>query len=148
MSPSSPKLGLPKGHIKVFFRLKWYFGIRLLITGMIIGNDSSSSFTRGFMFSRLTVLSLLLCICLNPSSAAGDTITTFELGGASNSPGIADKNHLIIEEDFMSYQTKFKGDKSYNYQLGQTKLRYGLIENKLEARVSSAGVTVNELDSG
>ncbi|MFM7457492.1 MAG: transporter, partial [bacterium] len=46
------------------------------------------------------------------------------------------------------YQTKFKGDKSYNYQLGQTKLRYGLIENKLEARVSSAGVTVNELDSG
>ncbi|MFM7457729.1 MAG: hypothetical protein ACKO3R_03600 [bacterium] len=28
MSPSSPKLGLRKGHIKVFFRLKWYFGIR------------------------------------------------------------------------------------------------------------------------
>ncbi|MFM7987577.1 MAG: hypothetical protein ACKPKO_50510, partial [Candidatus Fonsibacter sp.] len=28
LSPSSPKLGLRKGHIKVFFRLKWYFGIR------------------------------------------------------------------------------------------------------------------------
>ncbi|MFM7457441.1 MAG: hypothetical protein ACKO3R_02090 [bacterium] len=27
LSPSSPKPGLRKGHIKVFFRLKWYFGI-------------------------------------------------------------------------------------------------------------------------
>ncbi|MFM7457053.1 MAG: hypothetical protein ACKO3R_00110 [bacterium] len=29
LSPSSPKLGLRKGHIKVFFRLKWYFGISI-----------------------------------------------------------------------------------------------------------------------
>jgi hypothetical protein len=100
------------------------------------------------MLSRLAALGLLLCIFIHPSFAAMDAITTFELGGASNSPGIADKNHLIIEEDFMRYQTKFKGDKYYSYQLGQTKLRYGLIDNKLEARVTAAGVTVNEIDSG
>ena len=107
-----------------------------------------SSSSPSFMLSRLAALGLLLCIFTNPGFAAMDAITTFELGGASNSPGIADKNHLIIEEDFMSYRTKFKGDKSYSYQLGQTKLRYGLVDNKLEARVSSAGVTVNEIDSG
>jgi hypothetical protein len=100
------------------------------------------------MLSRLAALGLLFCIFIHPSFAAMDAITTFELGGASNSPGIADKNHLIIEEDFMNYRTKFKGDKSYSYQLGQTKLRYGLIDNKLEARVTAAGVTVNEIDSG
>jgi hypothetical protein len=113
-----------------------------------ISKNSSSSFAWGFMFSRLAALGLLFCIFIYPAFAAMDAITTFELGGASNSPGIADKNHLIIEEDFMSYRTKFKGDKSYSYQLGQTKLRYGLIDNKLEARVTSAGVTLNEIDSG
>ena len=80
-----------------------------------IGKNSSSSFAWGFMFSRLAALGLLLCVFNNPGFAAMDAITTFELGGASNSPGIADKNHLIIEEDFMNYRTKFKGDKSYSY---------------------------------
>ena len=80
-----------------------------------IGKNSSSRFAWGFMFSRLAALGLLLCVFNNPGFAAMDAITTFELGGASNSPGIADKNHLIIEEDFMNYRTKFKGDKSYSY---------------------------------
>ncbi len=74
-------------------------------------------------------------------------ITTFELGGASNSPGISNKGELIIEEDLFHYQSKFSPN-NYNYQLMQTKLRYGLINKRLEARLTTAGLALNPIDSG
>lgn len=98
--------------------------------------------------SKIILILLILCLA-NPSLAAeSQSVTTFELGGASNSPGIANKNELIIEEDLMHYQTKFAGNNSYNFQLAQTKLRYGLIQNKLEARLLCAGLALNPIDSG
>jgi len=96
----------------------------------------------------LSLICFLNIFNISPLNAAMDSITTFETGGASNSPGIADKNHLLIELIPMHYDSKFNGNKSYNYQLGFTKLRYGLIENKLEGRLTSAGLRLNEIDSG
>lgn len=94
----------------------------------------------------LVVISLY---CLNTAILAeSNEITTFELGGASNSPGISNKGELIIEEDLMHYQDTFSGKNSYNFQLMQTKLRYGLINHRLEARLTSAGLALNSADSG
>lgn len=97
------------------------------------------------------ILALIYCLFTGfnlASHAAMDSITTFETGGASNSPGIIDKGHLLIENISLGYNTKFSGDKSYNYQLGSTKLRYGLIENRLEGRITNAGLKLDEVNSG
>lgn len=100
-----------------------------------------------FTISRFIILTI--CCLMNLASIAeSQEITTFELGGASNSPGITNKGELIIEENLMHYQSKFAGRASYNYQLGQTKIRYGLIQQKLEARITNAGLAINRIDSG
>lgn len=94
-------------------------------------------------------LTLIVFCFLNLAAFAESTeITTFELGGASNSPGISNKGELIIEEDFFHYQDTFSGKNSYNFQLMQTKLRYGLIQKRLEARLTTAGLALNPIDSG
>ncbi len=94
-------------------------------------------------------LALVVFCFLNLAAFAESTeITTFELGGASNSPGISNKGELIIEEDLFHYQDTFSGKNSYNFQLMQTKLRYGLIQKRLEARMTSAGLALNPIDSG
>jgi len=91
---------------------------------------------------------LIICSLCLPAFASPDQITTFELGGASNSPGIADQGRLLIEERFFHYDSSFKGNKSYNYILGDAKLRYGLIQDKLEARIYSRGITLRDDQSG
>jgi hypothetical protein len=83
-----------------------------------------------------------------PVFANSDELITFEIGGASNSPGIVDKNRFVIEEKFFDYETDFQGSKSYDYILGDTKLRYGLIQEKLEARIYSRGLTLNDAQVG
>ncbi len=96
-------------------------------------------------------LFLILVFCfffVQPAISESSDITTFELGGASNSPGISNKGELIIEENLMHYQDTFSGKNSYNFQLMQTKLRYGLIPQRLEARLTSDGLALNSIDSG
>lgn len=90
----------------------------------------------------------IFCLAHLAAMAESSEITTFELGGASNSPGIANKGELIIEENLFHYQDTFSGKNSYNFQLLQTKLRYGLIQKRLEARMTSAGLALNPIDSG
>lgn len=80
--------------------------------------------------------------------ASTEQITTFELGGATNSPGIADKNRLIIEEKFFHYNTKSGADPSAVFNLANTKLRYGLVKDRVEARMEVLGLMINSQDAG
>ncbi len=100
------------------------------------------------LINRILLTLAIFCFANLAAIAESNEITTFELGGASNSPGISNKGELIIEEDLMHYQDTFSGKNSYNFQLLQTKLRYGLIQKRLEARLTSAGLALNPIDSG
>lgn len=101
------------------------------------------------MNPNIIFLAFIFSCTINLASIAeSKEITTFELGGASNSPGIVNKGELLIEQDLMHYQDTFSGKDSYNFQLMQTKLRYGLIQKRLEARLLTAGLALNPVDSG
>jgi hypothetical protein len=91
---------------------------------------------------------IIFCLANLAAIAESTEITTFELGGASNSPGIVNKGEFIIEEDLFHYQDTFSGKNSYAFQLMQTKLRYGLLQKRLEARLTTAGLALNPIDSG
>lgn len=93
-------------------------------------------------------MSFFCCLSSLSVFASPDQITNFELGGASNSPGIADKGRLVIEEKAFHYESSFKGSKSYSYNFADTKIRYGLIQDKLEARIYSRGVVTNSTQAG
>jgi hypothetical protein len=108
---------------------------------------------RSNKLGRLAAVAIsLICFCSNPvlatDKAYKNQIVVFELGGATNSPGVAAKGELIIEEAAFHYDSKFQGKQSYNYNLGETKWRYGLINNKLEARVILQGLAINNQKAG
>lgn len=90
----------------------------------------------------------LLLSSIAAAEADPNKVTTFELGGATNSPGIVGKGELVIEEKLFHYDSNFTGSKSYNYNFADTKIRYGLIENRLEARLYTRGILVNDLEAG
>lgn len=104
-----------------------------------------------FLFFKSLIISLIIvcnfALVVN-AAASEEKIMTFELGGATNSPGIANKGELLVEEQLFHYQSRFAGDRSYRYDLGDTKLRYGLIQNRLEARIKNHGITVNDSQAG
>jgi hypothetical protein len=122
---------------------KVWFKIKFII------NTQGFHITKYFSLTTSILITILVFCTSNIAAIAeSNEITNFELGGASNSPGIANKSELIIEENLMHYQTKFTGRNSFSYQLGQTKLRYGIIQNKFETRLIGSGLTLNRIDSG
>jgi hypothetical protein len=75
-------------------------------------------------------------------------VVKFELGGATDSPGICPKNRFVIEEQFFDYQRTFNHSKNYQYDLSSTKIRYGLIQDKLELRFLNQGFIIKDSDTG
>ena len=71
----------------------------------------------------------------------------FEQGGASQSPGIVPKNKLQVEALAFSY-THLNKDAGNTYEIGETLLRYGLIDNRLEARARIFGLSFLNSDLG
>ncbi len=71
----------------------------------------------------------------------------FEQGGASQSPGIVPKNKLQIETVTFSY-THLNKDAGDMYKTGETLFRYGLIDNKLEARTRIFGLCFLDSEIG
>lgn len=71
----------------------------------------------------------------------------FEQGGASQSPGIVPKNKLQIEALAYSY-TNLSKDSGNLHEIGETLLRYGLIDNRLEARARIFGLSFLNSDFG
>lgn len=96
---------------------------------------------------RLSTILLLICLAFLPVKAVPNEITTFEMGGATSAPGIAGKHELILEEQFFQYDSRSQ-NQSYAYTLLDTKLRYGLIEDKLEFRFGSRGLALAKDDAG
>jgi len=75
-------------------------------------------------------------------------VVKFELGGATDSPGICPKNRFVIEEQFFDYQRNFNHSKNFQYDLSSTKIRYGLIQDKLELRILNQGFIIRDSDAG
>ena len=75
-------------------------------------------------------------------------VVKFELGGATDSPGICPKNRFVIEEQFFDYQRNFNHSTNFQYDLSSTKIRYGLIQDKLELRILNQGFIIRDSDAG
>lgn len=71
----------------------------------------------------------------------------FEQGGASQSPGIVPKNKLQIEALAFSY-THLNKDAGNSYEIEETLLRYGVIDNRLELRTRIFGLSFLNSDVG
>lgn len=91
--------------------------------------------------ARMRLVFLAVLYLLANASLAKQPLY-FELGGASNSPGIADQGRLIIEEKLFHY------DSDSQYNLIDSKFRYGLIKNRVEARIHSRGLQIDSQDAG
>ena len=87
----------------------------------------------------------MLTILALPINAS---VVKFELGGATDSAGITPKNEVVIEEQFFDYQRNFNHSKAYQYDLSSTKIRYGLIQDKLELRLLNQGLIIKDSDAG
>ena len=94
-------------------------------------------------FSLIRIL--ILVILILPASAS---VVKFELGGATDSAGITPRNEVVIEEQFFDYQRNFNHSKAYQYDLSSTKIRYGLIQDKLELRLLNQGFIIKDSDAG
>lgn len=101
--------------------------------------------------SSKSILLSLFIVCsftLTAYAADSEEIMTFELGGATNGPGIANKGELLVEEQLFDYQSSFAGRRSYRYDLASTKFRYGLIQDRLEARIDNHGIVITDSQAG
>lgn len=96
----------------------------------------------GFVLLAMTVVSLLMT--LSPLSAK--TIV-YERGGASDSVGIVNQGALHLELGALSYRDYYNSN-SYSYTIGETLLRYGLIQDQLEFRLSGSGMSFTEQGFG
>ena len=65
----------------------------------------------------------------------------FEQGGASQSVGIVPTGHLQVETVFMSYLNRNHKQGS-SFELGETLLRYGIYDDRIEARARIGGLSL------
>jgi hypothetical protein len=71
----------------------------------------------------------------------------FEAGGASQSVGITPAGKLQIETTLFSYADLNKNRGSF-FETGETLVRYGLVNDRLEARLKIFGLSFNDGNAG
>jgi hypothetical protein len=91
---------------------------------------------------------IIFFCCFSLTTPVWADVVKFELGGATDGPGICPKNRFIIEEQFFDYQRNFNHSKNFQYDLSSTKIRYGLIQDKLELRILNQGFIIRDSDAG
>ncbi len=97
------------------------------------------------MFKKKIYL-LIFCL-LSSIQASTAEVIKFEQGGASDAPGIVARGKLQIETTIFSYINVNK--KSGNlFETGETLLRYGLVEDRLEARTRIFGLSFRDRQVG
>ncbi len=79
-------------------------------------------------------------------SEAMGSVITFERGGISDSPGIVEKNALHLELGTVTYERSLSKSKAFNYDFLSPLFRFGLIDNRLELRLQSKGLSLNRND--
>lgn len=89
---------------------------------------------------------LILALVFSSLSKVDAEILTFERGGIFNSPGIVHSGDFHLELGALYYERSFKKSKSFDYNLFPTLLRFGLIEDKFELRLSTSGLNINRQD--
>ncbi len=89
--------------------------------------------------------SIILCLISIQSSKA--ELIKFEQGGASDAPGIIPQGHLQIESSAFTYINLNK-DRGNRFETAGTLFRYGLMDNRLEARTRLFGLNFKESQVG
>ena len=75
-------------------------------------------------------------------------LITVDRGGVSDLPAIVDEGRLHLEHGFLSYNQSFSDNTKYDYQVGNSVFRYGLIQDRLEFRFTNNGLIFNDGDAG
>ncbi len=96
------------------------------------------------MLRRITAL--IIIVSLSQLAVSAEQIQ-FEAGGASQSVGIVPAGKLQLETTLFSYSDLNKNQGSF-FETGETLVRYGLIDDRLEARLRLFGLSFNDGNAG
>ncbi len=96
---------------------------------------------------NLFIIALLtLSIVLSPIAVKAEQIQ-FEEGGASQSVGIVPTGALQVETVFMNY-TNLNKNQGSSFELMETLFRYGIYNDRIEARARIGGLTLVDGSAG
>ena len=98
------------------------------------------------MSSHLVKSILIIFLSYLPLAVGAEQIQ-FEAGGASQSVGIVPAGKLQIEATIFSYSDLNKNQGSL-FETGETLVRYGLIDERLETRLKIFGLSFNDTNAG